>query len=96
MLLHYERQITEEGDIIEIKIWEVEKSNNFPHGIKYSLVYVHNKRVLGYDNERTKGAHIHYFEEYKAYDYINIKKLIEDFENDVKKIKKVLYGNKKN
>jgi hypothetical protein len=63
-LIYHEKWKTKEGDIIEIKIWKVPKSKDFPEGVKYSLVYVHkNKRVLCYDNEKGKGHHKHYFEE---------------------------------
>ena len=43
-----------------MKVWKVPKSKDFPDGVKYSFVYIHNgKRVLGYDNERGKGHHKH-------------------------------------
>ena len=38
-------------EVVEIKIWQVPKSDDKPFGIKYSIVYIKDgKRVLGYDN----------------------------------------------
>ena len=68
-LILHDKQKTKEGDIIEVKIWKVEKSRDFPDGIKYSFVYVHNeKRVLGYDNERGKGHHKHFLDKEEGYE----------------------------
>lgn len=94
ILIYYDKHKTPEEDIIEINIWKVEKSKEFPYGIKYRLVYTHkNIRILGYDNERAKGDHKHYLNIEKNYKFVNVNKLLDDFENDVKKIKEMLYGN---
>jgi hypothetical protein len=38
-------------EIVEIKIWQVPKSKDKPHGVKYSIVYIKGgERILGYDN----------------------------------------------
>jgi hypothetical protein len=96
-LKYYRRTITDEGDIIEMRTWNIDKSKYFPHGIKYSLVYIHNgKRILGYDNERNKGDHKHYFEKEEKYEFISINKLSEDFTKDVENLRRDLYGNKEN
>jgi len=93
-LIYYYRILNLEGDIIEIKIWGVKKSIDFPHGLKYSLVYINkNKRLLGYDNERMKGDHKHYFNKQIKYNFIDIDKLRDDFEKDVKELRRKLYGN---
>ena len=96
-LLHQRQYLTKEGDIVEAKIWEIEKSGNFPHGLKYSFVYIHNGvRVFGYDNERAKGDHVHIFEDEEQYFFTNLKTIYHDFEEGVKKIRRILYGNKEN
>ncbi len=47
-------------EIVEIKIWKVPRSEEYPEGFKYSLVYVRKgKRVLGYDNYQGHGHHKH-------------------------------------
>ena len=95
-LLYQKKEETKEGDIIEWTVWKVEKSKDFPHSIKYRLVYVHdNKRILGYDNERSKGDHKHYLSKEIRYEFVNVEKLFEDFEIDILKIRRILYGNKK-
>jgi len=59
-LRYHLKRIFPEGDIMEIKVWEVPKSEDFPEGVKYSMAYIKveeggAKRILGYDNERGKG-----------------------------------------
>ena len=94
VLMFYKKNITNEGDKIEIKVWKVDNSKDFPQGIKYSLVYVHkSKRIIGYDNERKKGHHKHYFDKEEEYKFVNPERLYNDFENDVKKLREVLYDN---
>lgn len=51
-------------EIVEIKAWKVPKSDAFPRGVKFSFAYVRRergafRRVLGVDNERGKGPHVH-------------------------------------
>ena len=96
-LIYCNKETTLEGDIIEWKIWKVDKSKDFPHGIKYSLVYIHNNiRLLGYDNERSKGHHKHYFGKEIRYEFENVEKLFIDFELDINKLRSILYGKKEN
>ncbi|MAG19919.1 hypothetical protein CL618_00615 [archaeon] len=96
-LLFHKKDTTKEKDIIEQKIWKVDKSKHFPQGIKYSLVYIHkNKRMIGYDNERAKGHHKHYLDKEQKYNFKNLEQLQIDFTNDIKKLKELLYGNQKN
>lgn len=50
------------GEIVEVKIWSIPRSANFPDGLKYSLLYAREEgdayvRVLGVDNAGGKGAH---------------------------------------
>lgn len=77
------------GNIVEIKMWQVTPSPDKPHGYKYSLVYiVKGKRVIGYDNGEGKGDHRHYFGKTEPYSFINLRKLAEDFYRDIEKYKK--------
>ena len=97
ILVFHRKKITDEGDIIERKVWKIDKSKDFPEGIKYSLVYIHkNKKLLGYDNEKSKGHHKHYFGKEKPYAFIDDKKLISDFYEDVRRLRSILYGKKEN
>ncbi len=39
------------GDIIEIRVFRVDKSKRQPEGVSYSMVFIRNgERVIGYDN----------------------------------------------
>ncbi|WP_456330183.1 toxin-antitoxin system TumE family protein [Archaeoglobus sp.] len=92
------RRITNDhGDIIQVRIWRVPKSDDFPEGVKYSMVYIRVKgekyeRVLGYDNERGKGHHKHFFGEELPIKYTGIDKLVEMFFEDVRRVEVMLYG----
>ncbi len=60
-LLFYRKNVEPNGDIVEMKIWQVPRSKDKPHGLKYSLVYIRDgKRIIGYDNAEGKGDHRHY------------------------------------
>lgn len=76
-----------------MKIIRVPKSDKNPEGISYSLVYIRNgKRLLGYDNfegHEKEGNihHKHIKDRIIPYEFRDEWKLIEDFNNDVEKIK---------
>ncbi len=68
--------------VVELKVWEVRKSEKYPDGVKYSLycVEVDTKNVLiGIDNHHPKGHHIHFGDEEEIYFFEDVEKLIEDF-----------------
>lgn len=92
-LLYHLKRLLPEGDVLEIKIWKIPKSKEFPEGIKYSLVYIHDDvRVIGYDNERGKGNHKHYYDKEEEINFKNWSELVEMFEDDVKSLRRKLYG----
>jgi hypothetical protein len=75
-------------EIVEIKIWETPISIKRPHGIKFSIAYVKGgQRLLGYDNAEQKGYHRHFRDKEEVYDFVNIWTLIEDFKNDLERIR---------
>ena len=79
----------QDGDVIEIRVWKVPVSPDKPHGFKYSFVYISNgKRIIGYDNSEGKGDHRHYENEEEIYEFGGIDKLLEDFYNDVRRVRK--------
>ncbi len=74
----------------EVKIWKVPKSDFFKEGIKYSMAIIENGiRIIGYDNERAKGHHKHIAKKETVYNYMDIEKLLDDFEKDVENYRKV-------
>lgn len=77
------------GNITEIKLWEVPVSKDKPHGYKYSFGYIINgRRIIGYDNAEGKGDHRHYGDKEEVYIFKGIDKLFEDFYNDIRRVKK--------
>ena len=87
------KHVEENGDIIELHIWKVPKSSNCPEGISYSLVCVRKgKRLIGYDNENhgtgTSNHHKHVGERIIPYKFVDEWKLINDFTDDLDKIKR--------
>jgi hypothetical protein len=71
LLLHTKHM---QGDeIVEIKIWNVPKSADRPHGVKISLVYVKGgKRLLGFDNAEGRGYHKHIGEKEEPYHFVDV------------------------
>ena len=79
----------EDETVAEMRLWEVLASKDKPHGYKYSLVYiVKGKRAIGYDNAEGKGDHRHCCEREEPYKFKGVSNLIQDFFNDVAKIRK--------
>lgn len=78
-LLH---NLTEDIAIAELKVWKVIEDENFPEGIKYSLFLVDpntSKIIMGMDNHKPKGHHIHHGDIESSYKFSNTEKLVEDF-----------------
>jgi hypothetical protein len=58
------------------------------HSFKYRLVHiVEGRRVLGYDNERTKGDHRHVKGRQEPYAFISIDQLLADFVAEVNELR---------
>jgi hypothetical protein len=88
-LIFYRKNIERNGDIVEMRIWKVPSSKRMPSGLKYSLVYIsEGKRIIGYDNAEGKGHHRHYKNKEFAYDFQNVDNLIQDFYEDVDKVRR--------
>jgi hypothetical protein len=78
-LLYQYKYIFPEGDIVFIRFWKVQRSKDFPEGIKYSLAYVKKKndeyeRIFGYDNEKGKAHHEHMFGKEKVIEFTGMVK----------------------
>ena len=88
-LLFYRKNIEPNGDVVEMKIWQVPHSKDKPYGLKYSLVYVREgRRIIGYDNAEGKGDHRHYRNKEYPYHFRGVDALIEDFYSDVEKARR--------
>jgi len=84
-LIYCERRSLSAHGFIEQVIWKVpEPVPPCAHSYKYRLVYILNGiGVVGYDNERGKGDHVHWGGREHAYTFVNADQLIDDFLNDV-------------
>ena len=88
-LIKHSKVVEDTGNIIEVKLWQVEPTFDKPHGYKYSLVYVvRGKRIIGYDNAEGKGDHRHYGSRTETYRFTDLRTLVNDFYGDVEKFKK--------
>ena len=66
--------------IAELKIWRVPRSAAYPRGIKFSLFLVSGGHVLiGIDNHKPKGPHLHLGDQEVAYEFRDEHGLIADF-----------------
>ena len=88
LLTRYRKELTESA-FVEMVVWHVPNSvNPSQHNFKYSLVMIENGvRVIGFDNERGKGDHLHRGDQEFEYSFISIDQLIEDFWSEVEKWK---------
>lgn len=87
-LIIHNKVYDESGNIVEIKMWKVDPALDKPHGYKYALVYiVKGERVIGYDNGESKGDHRHYKNKAEPYKFKGLKKLAEDFYEDIERYK---------
>ena len=79
------RNLSEEGTGIEMVIWRVPAPvPPSGHGYKYRLVYVvEGRRVIGFDNERGKGDHMHRGGRQLPYEFVDVDQLIDDFIREV-------------
>ncbi len=84
-LLVQTKEIRDNGTIIEIVIWLVPRPiPPCSHSFKYSLFYGRpGTRLVGYDNERGKGDHLHRNGNEEPYAFSTPEQLLEDFAADV-------------
>ena len=85
-LLFHRKNILPNGDMVEMKIWQVPEAPDKPHGLKYSLAYIKKgERIVGYDNAESKGDHRHYQGKEFTYKFKDIETLVEDFYKDIER-----------
>ena len=87
--MFHRKNIERNGDIVEMTIWRVPPSKDKPHGLKYSLAYIHaGKRVVGYDNAEGRGDHRHYGQKEHRYYFTDVDAVMADFMEDVEKARR--------
>ena len=85
VLLHAEKRVYADGAIREEVVWRVPSPvPPSEHPFKYRLVYaVGGRRIIGYDNERGKGDHVHRHGVESPYRFRGVIAAIEDFRAEV-------------
>ena len=73
--------------------WYVEKSQDFPEGIKYAFAFIVDKeRIIGYDNERAKGHHRHFIKDgtlaEQKVQFISLEETAKSFYREIKEFRK--------
>lgn len=81
------KSILADGSIIQFIVWKVPTPvPPSAHAFKYRLAYIQNRvRVVGFDNERGKGDHMHLDGKEFPYRFNTVEQLIEDFLSEVEK-----------
>jgi hypothetical protein len=85
-LIFEDKQVLEDGSIIEMRIWQVPSPvPPATHIFKYSLFYGRSGELsVLFDNERGKGDHKHIGDVEGAYHFESPEQLIEDFKATVR------------
>lgn len=80
-LLLKQRQQLADSLFWEIVVWQVPNPvEPSQHDYKYSLVLIESGvRVIGFDNERGKGDHLHRGGQEFSYGFVTVDQLIDDF-----------------
>lgn len=72
--------------VVELRVWKVPRSKAYPEGRKFSLFLVARGEVLvGIDNHKPKGPHLHLGREELAFRYTDDERLLQDFWELVRK-----------
>ena len=73
--------------MVEMVVWRLPHPvPPSPHAFKYRLAYVvDGERVVGFDNERGKGDHMHIGADEFAYQFVDVDRPIDDFQLEVEK-----------
>ena len=86
-LLMRQKDLNLRGEILEMVVWKVpEPVPPSAHRFKYRLVYIRDgRRIVGFDNERGKGDHMHVENMEFPYTFRTMQQLLEDFLAQVEK-----------
>lgn len=85
-LIHKSKTVDSAGSIEDCTVWDVPRTMRNPDGIRYRLAYIPGNcraPAVLYDNHHPKGHHKHIGNEQFAYDFVDVRKLIEDFQRDI-------------
>lgn len=72
--------------VAAIEVWDVPRSDDYPTGRKFRLFFVVEGIVLvGFDNHRPKGPHLHLENREVFYRFTTIERIVGDFWDLVRK-----------
>lgn len=85
VLIYKRRREFADGAIIEGVAWSLPQAvMGSSHLYKYRLFYGYpGQRVIGYDNERGKGDHKHYYDTETPYTFTTPEQVWRDFVTDI-------------
>ncbi len=67
-------------------MWDIPTSDTYPEGRKFSLFLIAQGEVLvGIDNHKPKGPHVHRGDEERPFHYTNDEQLLQEFWKLVRK-----------
>jgi hypothetical protein len=75
------KDVAPDGGVIELVVWRVPQPvPPSTHHFKYRAAYAKDgERIVGFDNERGKGDHCHVGGRERAYTFVSVEQLVEDF-----------------
>lgn len=72
-------KITDEPEVLDIRIWSIPKSAKYPLGINYSVNYrIGVTPIIRYDNDEDKGDHRHIFGKEESVEFKSYKEIIKE------------------
>jgi hypothetical protein len=90
LLLRRTKYLDADGDLVELVLWQVTRSVEYPDGLRYRLAFVPSgARTPGvlYDNHHPKGHHRHSGRVEDAYPFTTAARLLRAFLTDVRRAK---------
>jgi hypothetical protein len=88
-LIFREKKTDEHGNLRELVIWRVRPSRQLPEGVRYRLALVRSREkapVVLYDNHHPKGHHRHVEGIEEPYTFVNLERLLADFQADIERV----------
>ena len=89
VLVYRSKSVLSDGAIVEMVIWRLPKPvPKSEHILKYRLFYGRDGvRIIGFDNERGKGDHMHVGNLELPYRFVSVEDLVSDFLTEIKKVR---------
>ncbi len=85
----HEKVIDERGNIMELAIWQVSATDQYPQGVRYRLAFVlrgTGEPAVLCDNHHPKGHHRHIEGIGEPYAFTDVDELLSDFVSHVRRI----------